>query len=69
VRIDEIPITPDKVLKALELKAAGKEPRVGPRSFPSVPYPQPVEVAPPWEGGDGNAKKGAEKPRVKASAA
>jgi 4-hydroxybenzoyl-CoA reductase alpha subunit len=69
VRIDEIPITPDKVLKALELKAAGKEPRVGPRSFPSVPYPQPVEVAPPWEGGDGNAKKGAEKPRVKATAA
>jgi CO/xanthine dehydrogenase Mo-binding subunit len=69
VRIDEIPITPDKVLKALELKAAGKEPRVGPLSFPSVPYPQPVEVAPPWEGGDGNAKKGAEKPRVKATAA
>jgi 4-hydroxybenzoyl-CoA reductase alpha subunit len=69
VRIDEIPITPDKVLKALELKAAGKEPRVGPSSFPSVPYPQPVEVAPPWEGGDGNAKKGAEKPKLKVSAA
>jgi 4-hydroxybenzoyl-CoA reductase alpha subunit len=69
VRIDELPITPDKVLKALELKAAGKEARVGPTVFPSVPYPQPVEVAPPWEGGDGNAKKGAEKPKLKVSAA
>jgi hypothetical protein len=69
VRIDEIPITPDKVLKALELKAAGKEPRVGPVSFPSVPYPQPVEVSPPWEGGDGNARKGAEKPKLKVSSA
>jgi 4-hydroxybenzoyl-CoA reductase subunit alpha len=69
VRIDEIPITPDKVLKALELKAAGKEPRVGPVAFPSVPYPAPVEVAPPWEGGDGNAKKGAEKPKIRVPAA
>jgi 4-hydroxybenzoyl-CoA reductase subunit alpha len=68
VRIDELPITPDKVLKALELKASGKEARVGPVSFPHVPYPDPVEVAPPWEGGDGNAKKGAEKPRIKATA-
>jgi 4-hydroxybenzoyl-CoA reductase subunit alpha len=68
VRIDELPITPDKVLKALELKAAGKNPRVGPESFPAVPYPDPVVVLPPWEGGDGNAVKGAERPRVKASA-
>jgi 4-hydroxybenzoyl-CoA reductase alpha subunit len=69
VRIDEIPITPDKVLRALELKAAGKEARVGPTVFPSVPYPEPVQVAPPWEGGDGNAKKGAEKPKLKVPAA
>jgi hypothetical protein len=68
VRIDELPITPDKVLKALELKAKGKEGRVGPLSFPHVPYPEPVKVAPPWEGGDGNAKKGAEKPKLKATA-
>jgi 4-hydroxybenzoyl-CoA reductase subunit alpha len=69
VRIDEIPITPDKVLKALELKAAGKDARIGPTSFPAVPYPQPVEVSPPWEGGDGNARKGAEKPKPKVAAA
>jgi 4-hydroxybenzoyl-CoA reductase alpha subunit len=57
VRIDELPITPDKVLRALELKAEGKEPRVGPASFPAVPYPKPVVVPPPWEGGDGNEVK------------
>jgi 4-hydroxybenzoyl-CoA reductase subunit alpha len=69
VRIDEIPITPDKVLLGLERKAKGEPARVGPASFPSVPYPQPVEVAPPWEGGDGNARKGAEKPKLKVPAA
>jgi hypothetical protein len=69
VRIDEVPITPDKVLLALERKAKGEPGRVGPTAFPAVPYPQPVEVAPPWEGGDGNAKKGAEKPKLKVPAA
>jgi 4-hydroxybenzoyl-CoA reductase subunit alpha len=53
VRIDEIPITPDKVLKALQQKNR----RVGPESFPSVPYPKPTFVLPPWEGGDGNERK------------
>jgi len=55
VRIDEVPITPDKVLAALEKKAKGENPRVGPESFPNVPYPDPIFVLPPWEGGDGNA--------------
>jgi len=54
VRIDEVPITPDKVLKALELKSQGKNPRVGPEKFPQVPYPEPMYVKTPWEGGDGN---------------
>jgi 4-hydroxybenzoyl-CoA reductase subunit alpha len=63
VRIDELPITPDKVLRALKLKASGKEARVGPTSFPTVPYPEPVVVLPPWEGGDGNAVKGSERPK------
>ncbi len=62
VRIDEIPVTPDKVLRALEAKAEGKAPRVGPESYPSVPYPEPTFVLPPWEGGDGNeSRKGGEK--------
>jgi 4-hydroxybenzoyl-CoA reductase alpha subunit len=57
VRIDEIPITPDKVLRALEKKEKGEAPRVGPESFPQVPYPAPTFVLPPWEGGDGNELK------------
>lgn len=57
VRIDEIPITPDKILRALEKKAKGEAPRVGPESFPEVPYPKPTFVLPPWEGGDGNEDK------------
>ncbi len=66
VRIDEIPITPDKVLRALELKRAGKNPRVGPERFPEVPYPKPMFVLPPGEGGDGNETKGPDrKPATK----
>ncbi|MGH8724578.1 MAG: xanthine dehydrogenase family protein molybdopterin-binding subunit [Burkholderiales bacterium] len=69
VRIDELPITPDKVLKALELKRQGKPGRVGPESFPAVPYPEPVVVPPPWEGGDGNALQGAQRPKLKVASA
>jgi 4-hydroxybenzoyl-CoA reductase subunit alpha len=55
VRIDEIPITPDKILRALAAKAAGKPARVGPDTFPDIPWPESLKVAPPWEGGDGRA--------------
>jgi 4-hydroxybenzoyl-CoA reductase subunit alpha len=55
VRIDEVPITPEKILKALEAKAAGKPPRFGPARFPDIQWPEPLEVPPPWEGGDGHA--------------
>jgi 4-hydroxybenzoyl-CoA reductase subunit alpha len=55
VRIDEVPITPDKVLKALDQKASGGEGRVGPTSFPDIQWPEPYRVPPPWEGGDGNS--------------
>ncbi len=55
VRIDELPITPDKVLKALKLKAGGREARIGPKSFPQIDWPEPIFVLPPWEGGDGTA--------------
>jgi 4-hydroxybenzoyl-CoA reductase subunit alpha len=57
VRIDEVPITPEKILKALEAKAAGRTPRFGPTDFPHVPWPDALEVPPPWEGGDGTARK------------
>jgi 4-hydroxybenzoyl-CoA reductase subunit alpha len=57
VRIDEVPITPEKILKALDAKAAGKAARVGPTRFPSIAWPPPLEVPPPWKGGDGKAIK------------
>ena len=55
VRVDEIPITPEKVLKALKKKAKGEAGRVGPVRFPDIPWPEPTRVPPPWEGGDGKA--------------
>jgi CO/xanthine dehydrogenase Mo-binding subunit len=58
VRIDEVPITPEKVLRALKRKAKGEAARVGPESFPDIPWPEPIRVPPPWEGGDGKATGG-----------
>jgi 4-hydroxybenzoyl-CoA reductase alpha subunit len=55
VRIDEVPITPEKILKALDAKAAGKAPRYGPARFPDIEWPETLQVPPPWQGGDGKA--------------
>ncbi|HEX8950902.1 MAG TPA: molybdopterin cofactor-binding domain-containing protein, partial [Polyangia bacterium] len=51
VRVDEVPITPEKILKALGSTAK----RFGPARFPAIPWPEPLVVPPPWEGGDGKA--------------
>jgi 4-hydroxybenzoyl-CoA reductase alpha subunit len=59
VRIDEVPITPEKVLAALRDKARGKEARYGPKSVPETEWPSPLKVQTPAEGGDGR-----EMPRV-----
>ena len=55
VRVDEVPVTPEKILKALDAKAKGLEPRYGPASFPKIAWPDPLLVPTPWEGGDGRA--------------
>src|SRR5437868_7009540 len=55
VRIDEVPITPEKVLTALRDKARGRDARFGPKRVPDVEWPQPLKVLTPTEGGDGNA--------------
>jgi len=65
VRIDEVPITPEKIIKALEAKAAGKPARYGPAAFPSIPWPDPLTVPPPWEGGDGRARDSVARAEVK----
>ncbi len=57
VRVDEVPIMPEKVLRALKQKQKGEEGRCGPDSFPEIPWPDPTRVPPPWEGGDGTALK------------
>jgi 4-hydroxybenzoyl-CoA reductase subunit alpha len=49
VRIDELPITPEKVLKALEDKARGGSGRIGPTSIPILTWPEPIRVEPPPE--------------------
>jgi 4-hydroxybenzoyl-CoA reductase alpha subunit len=59
VRIDEVPITPEKVLKALKERAKGRDGRFGPGAVPSVEWPEPLRVLTPAEGGDGR-----EMPRV-----
>ncbi|HEX4901112.1 MAG TPA: molybdopterin cofactor-binding domain-containing protein [Pyrinomonadaceae bacterium] len=53
VRIDEVPITPEKVLKALREKEKGRAGRYGPDSVPVVDWPEPLKVLTPDEGGDG----------------
>lgn len=47
VRIDEVPITPDKVLRALRQRARGGAPRFGPKGHPPITYPVVVSVDPP----------------------
>ena len=59
VRVDEVPITPEKILAALRAKSQGKPARFGPKGVPAVEWPEPLKVATPEEGGDGR-----EMPRV-----
>jgi 4-hydroxybenzoyl-CoA reductase subunit alpha len=59
VRIDEVPITPEKVLRALKDKSRGRDGRYGPDNVPPVAWPEPLKVLTPAEGGDGS-----EMPRV-----
>ena len=44
VRMDQVPITPDMVLRGLELKAQGKTPRVGPEKLPLFTFKPPIVV-------------------------
>ncbi len=59
VRIDEVPITPEKVMRALRDKSRGRAARYGPATVPPVTWPDPLRVLTPAEGGDGT-----EMPRV-----
>jgi 4-hydroxybenzoyl-CoA reductase alpha subunit len=45
--IDEIPVTPEKVLEALRRQEKGEPGRYGPPMFPAIPYPPTIKVQPP----------------------
>ncbi len=55
VRVDQVPVHPELVLKGLQEKAKGRLPRVGPSRFPDVDYGEPLVVPTVEQGGDGRA--------------
>ncbi|MFY9819815.1 MAG: molybdopterin cofactor-binding domain-containing protein [Thermoanaerobaculia bacterium] len=55
VRVDQVPIHPHMVLRAMDAKAKGLEPRFGPRGFPEVDFGENLMVPTPEQGGDGKA--------------
>ncbi|MBW8876511.1 MAG: molybdopterin-dependent oxidoreductase [Acidobacteria bacterium] len=55
VRVDQVPIHPHMVLRALEAKTKGHEPRFGPKRFPDVDFGENLIVPTPEQGGDGKA--------------
>jgi len=55
VRVDQVPVHPELVLKGLQEKAKGRLPRVGPGRFPDVDYGEPLVVPTVEQGGDGRA--------------
>jgi hypothetical protein len=44
VRMDQVPITPDMVLRGLELKRQGKPARIGPDKLPLFTFKTPLVV-------------------------
>jgi 4-hydroxybenzoyl-CoA reductase subunit alpha len=55
VRVDQVPIQPHMILKALQAGEKGDEPRFGPTSFPEVDFGETLLVPTPAQGGDGTA--------------
>jgi 4-hydroxybenzoyl-CoA reductase subunit alpha len=47
VWIDEIPVTPEKIVEALRRQGKGEAARFGPVRFPEIPYPPCIKVEPP----------------------
>jgi 4-hydroxybenzoyl-CoA reductase alpha subunit len=47
VWVDEVPVTPEKIVEALRRKEKGDLARFGPLRFPAIPYPPCIKVEPP----------------------
>ena len=58
VRIDEVPCSPHKVLRALKEKMKGREGRFGPTSVPDYAFPTPTRILTPAQGGTGRELDG-----------
>ncbi|HXU29236.1 MAG TPA: hypothetical protein VN851_01550, partial [Thermoanaerobaculia bacterium] len=54
-RVDQVPIHPHMILKALDAKRKGGVARFGPKSFPEVDFGETLIVPTPAQGGDGTA--------------
>jgi 4-hydroxybenzoyl-CoA reductase subunit alpha len=48
VRIDEVPISPEKIYKAMLEKEKGNDPRVGPKGVPDITFPDAIQVESKW---------------------
>lgn len=59
VRVDENPISFEKVFAAMQAKKEGKEPRFGPSNgpdgVPQLDFGDSLKIKTPWQGGDGTA--------------
>ena len=55
VRVDQVPIHPHMITKALAAKRSGRHARYGPRGFPEVDFGERLLVPTPADGGDGRA--------------
>jgi hypothetical protein len=53
VRVDEIPVTPEKIYDAMQKQAKGQDPRYGPTNVPVVDWPDSRKMKTPWQGGTG----------------
>ena len=53
VRVDQVPIAPHMVLRALKDKSKGKPARFGPMTMPDYAFPEAALVRTPAQGGDG----------------
>ena len=54
-RVDQVPIHPHMVQKALDARRQGAEARFGPAAFPAVDFGETLQVPTPAQGGDGRA--------------
>ena len=58
VRVDEVPCSPHKVLRALRDKMKGREGRFGPTTIPEYAFPPPTRILTPAQGGTGRELDG-----------